>query len=392
MLLSSLLSIPKYATKYTCCGLQYIGFPLKQIKETIGATAAGISFIGSSTYLFEGTSKTLIEQMAWKAAGSALSTAVIGTTIGSIAAGAFTVTSPAVIATAAATGSGLFLVEKILGKTTSDLTTAFMQHGTAGVAMETATRSADYVLYSVSPKGYWDKNYITSAKNIVLSVDSLRSVISGQDTWIGQNMKAASNYFNDKFFKFIKNSYIFKALDIALDLFLVYKAHGFASDLFDSEMKVVTNKYHCMRELKAIKAGNFNLNHVDAPETGLTDSMREAFKIDQQLKAIEIHNLNIPKQVDNGPAVMEVTWFNGMTSKVSGLLNDSINCVDQIAVQDMLSSALEFAKEGIGTIVHSPEIQSECCKWVIGATLACMSNANINLLANNTDAQLLLGE
>jgi len=313
MLLSSLLSIPKHATKYTCCGLQYIGFPLKQIKETIGATAAGISFIGSSTYLFEDTSKTLIEQMAWKAAGSALSTAVIGTTIGSIAAGAFTVTSPVVIATTAATGSGLFLVEKILGKTTSDLTTAFMQHGTAGVAMETATRSADYVLYSVSPKGYWDKNYITSAKNIVLSVDSLRSVISGQDTWIGQNMKAASNYFNDKFFKFIKNSYIFKALDIAFDLFLVYKAHGFASDLFDSEMKVVTNKYHCMRE---------------------------AFKIDQQLKAIEIHNLDIPKQVDNGPAVMEVTWFDGMTSKVSGLLNDSINCVDQIAVQDMLSSAL----------------------------------------------------
>ncbi|WP_162298356.1 hypothetical protein [Candidatus Aquarickettsia rohweri] len=43
-------------------------------------------------------------------------------------------------------------------------------------------------------------------------------------------------------------------------------------------------------------------------------------------------------------------------------------------------------------IVHSTEIQSECCKWVIGATLACMSNANINLLANNTDAQLLLGE
>jgi hypothetical protein len=75
---------------------------------------------------------------------STVSTAVFSTVVGSVAVGGVAMASTSVLAGAAVTSAGLFVIEKSFGKWASDYTSAGLQYGSAGIVLEVATKTADH--------------------------------------------------------------------------------------------------------------------------------------------------------------------------------------------------------------------------------------------------------
>ncbi|NRA73874.1 MAG: hypothetical protein HRU36_03945 [Rickettsiales bacterium] len=254
-------------------GLYWVGenilnIPLTQMGQASQLTTSGYSFFDNVSSMVSYQPETIAGRLVKTAMTSAVTSAVFATVVGGgIAA------SPYVATVAAATSTGLFVVENLFGKGAREYTGAYLQYGTAGVALEATTKAVDYGISFVRED--WDQNYVTNYKNILLSTDLLVAVARGEKAFLSGYMKDASNYLNNEVYNYLIDNSIVNAV---FDLYAAYKLLGLAG--------MMTSGLTSSLETGHTENLHDQMRNDPSRQRLLQEAIREA-KSDEHVKAIE---------------------------------------------------------------------------------------------------------